>query len=57
MSNADDRPTPRNEDDAPPEPPLYAVLELEDGVLVLYDAENHRAWLKSNHTASLAACA
>ncbi len=56
MFTSDDRPTSRNDDD-PPEPPLYAALELEDGDLVVYDADNHRAWLQSNRTVSLAACA
>ena len=54
MTNTNDRPA-ENADD-PPETPLYAALELEDGDLVVYDESNHRAWVQSNRTVSLAAC-
>jgi len=54
MSSTNDHPASA---DSPPEPPLYAALELEDGDLVVYDAANHRAWLQSNRTVSLAAFA
>lgn len=55
MSEPNDRPA--ETDDEPPETPLYAALELEDGDLVVYDESNHRAWVQSNRTVSLAACA
>jgi len=55
MTNTNDRPT-ENTDD-PAETRLYAAFELEDGGLVVYDESNHRAWLQSNRTVSLDACA
>lgn len=30
-----------------------AVLELSDGVLVVYDPQNHEAWLQSDRTVRL----
>ena len=56
MPTTDDRPT-TDPVDEPPETPLYAALELEDGDLVVYDEENHRAWLQSSRTVSLTASA
>jgi hypothetical protein len=49
----DDPPT--EQADEPPVPPTFAAIELADGDLVVYDAENHRAWLQSTHAVSLAA--
>ncbi|MFC7229376.1 hypothetical protein N0B31_18395 [Salinirubellus salinus] len=51
--HADDPPTEHADD--PPAPPTFASLELADGDLVVYDAENHRAWLQSSRAVSLAA--
>jgi hypothetical protein len=40
----------------PPDVPLYAGLELAEGGLVVYDAENHRAWIQSDAHVALTAC-
>lgn len=35
----------------PPDPPdRYAALTLTDGIVVIYDQENHRAWIQSDTT-------
>ena len=35
----------------------YAILDLIDGGLVLYDRENHRAWVQSSTPVELASMA
>jgi hypothetical protein len=49
-------PDPHPADDGPlPEYGRFASLELEARSLVLYDREDHRAWLQSDRAVSLAA--
>lgn len=31
-------------------PARYAALTLTDGIVVIYDQENHRAWIQSDTT-------
>ncbi|QLD85902.1 hypothetical protein HWV23_09245 [Natronomonas halophila] len=54
--------TPPLEDDAseasPPVPADRCVdIELESGELVIYDRENHRAWIQSDDAVELEAAA
>lgn len=45
-----DEPTDANPDDDPIEEttPESAVLVLETGEIVIYDSDNHRAWIQSD---------
>lgn len=43
---------------APREPvalPRYAALELEDGKVIIYDEEQHTAWIQADSAVPLAA--
>lgn len=52
-------PTSPNDASIPPttNPPdrndQYAALKLTDGIIVIYDQENHRAWIQSDTTMAL----
>lgn len=42
-------------EDATQEAPNLASLDLKNGELVIYDPDNHRAWLQSDATVKLGA--
>jgi hypothetical protein len=31
----------------------YAALHVEDAAMVIYDQDNHRAWVRSDHAVSV----
>lgn len=63
MTNTHDDTDPRLDDDdrtateseAESDAPRYASLDLEDGDVVIYDPDNHRAWIQSDVTVEAAA--
>lgn len=49
-----------NHQTAPHEPvasPRYAALELEDGQVIIYDEEQHTAWIQADNAVPRAATA
>ena len=54
MTNTHDDTDPRLDEDETddahdrPEAPQYVSLDLEDGDVVIYDPDNHRAWIQSD---------